>query len=139
LSKIGERRTQPEPIKIGRVQENGMKALYRELGLDVKEAARITADVVEIILKRLPDVEAIRLIEGKYDGRRLCFALLLLGRLAGMSFALSNSEKARAILADFSRLVAVLERDGKDRLVKVIEEEILEEVYSELERLKDVQ
>jgi len=116
-----------------------MKALYRELGLDVKEAARITADVVEIILKRLPDVEAIRLIEGKYDGRRLCFALLLLGRLAGMSFALSNSEKARAILADFSRLVAVLERDGKDRLVKVIEEEILEEVYSELERLKDVQ
>ncbi len=115
-----------------------MKALYRELGLSAKEAAKVTADVVEIIQKRLPDIEAIDMVEKKYSGRKLCFALLLLGRLAGMSFALSNSEKARAILADFSRLMSILEKEGKDRLVKVLEEEILEEVYSELDRLKDV-
>lgn len=115
-----------------------MNVLYRELGLSAKEAAEITADVVEIIQRRLPDVEAIDLIEKKYSGKKLCFALLLLGRLAGMSFALSNSEKARAILADFSRLMTILEKEGKDKLVKVLEEEILEEVYSELDRLKDV-
>lgn len=115
-----------------------MNVLYRELGLSAKEAAEITADVVEIIQRRLPDVEAIDLIEKKHSGKKLCFALLLLGRLAGMSFALSNSEKARAILADFSRLMTILEKEGKDKLVKVLEEEILEEVYSELDRLKDV-
>ncbi|AEA47498.1 hypothetical protein [Archaeoglobus veneficus] len=115
-----------------------MRALYRELGLSAREAAEVTGEVVEIIAQRLPDITAIEKLADRFEGKKLCFALLLLGRLAGMSFALSNPEKARAILADFSRLISTLEKEGMENLVRLLEEEILEEVYAEVDKLKDV-
>ncbi|RLI89369.1 MAG: hypothetical protein DRO98_01190 [Archaeoglobales archaeon] len=114
-----------------------MRVLYKELGLDAREAAEITADVVGIVLERMPDVEAVDFLAERYTGKKLCFAILMLGRLAGMSFALSEPDKARTILADFSRLVSALQEKGREHLVKLLQEEILEEVYSEVNRLKD--
>jgi hypothetical protein len=113
-----------------------MSVLYKEFGLTAKEAAEITADVVEIIRKRLSDEEAIEFLKGRYEGNKLYFAILMVGRLIGMSFALQDPEKAKAIVADFSRLIRILEEKGRDELVKTLEREILEEVYESVERLK---
>lgn len=76
-------------------------------------------------------------LRGSMMGESSALQSFSLEDLWGVSFAFSNPEKA--ILADFSRLKSILEREGKEKLAKVLEEEILEEVYSELERLKDVQ
>ena len=113
-----------------------MRVLYREFGLTAKDAAEITADVVEIIRKRLSDEEAIDFLKSKYEGNKLYFAILMVGRLIGMSFTLQDPEKARAIVADFSRLIKILEEKGRDELVRTLEKEILEEVYESVEKLK---
>ena len=115
-----------------------MKILYRELGLTAKDVAEVTATVIEIITKKLPDPEAINFLKEKYKENKLHFGLLLLGRVAGMSFALSNPEKVKAILSDFLRLISIYKSKGKEQLTKVIEKETLEEVYSKLDELKDV-
>ena len=113
-----------------------MSVLYREFGLSAKDAAEITADVVEIIKRRMSDEEAINFLKSKYEGNKLFFAILMVGRLIGMSFALRDPEKAKAIVADFSRLLKILEEKGRDELIKTLEKEILEEVYEDVERLK---
>ncbi len=113
-----------------------MDVLYRQFGLSAREAAEITADVVEIVKKRMSDEEAINFLKSKYNGNKLYFAILMVGRLIGMSFAIKEPEKARAIIADFSRLMRIMEERGKEELVKVLEREILEEVYEDVEKLK---
>ncbi len=113
-----------------------MGVLYREFGLTAKDAAEVTADVVEIIRRRMSDEEAIEYLKRKYEGNKLHFAILMLGRLIGMSFALQDPEKAKAIVSDFSRLIKILEDRGREELVRTIEKEILEEVYESVEKLK---
>jgi len=113
-----------------------MEALYRQFGLSAREAAEITADVVEIIRQRMSDEDAINYLRSRYEGNKLYFAILMVGRLIGMSFALREPEKTKAILSDFSRLVRILEEKGKSELIKTLEKEILEEVYEDVERLK---
>ncbi len=113
-----------------------MNVLYRKFGLSAREAAEITADIVEIIRRKMSDEEAIEFLKGKYGGEKLHFAILMIGRLIGMSFAIQDTEKARAIVMDFSRLVRILEEKGRDELIKTLEREILEEVYGEVERMK---
>lgn len=122
--------------KVVNTEVDTMGVLYREFGLTAKEAAEITADVVEIIRKRLSDEEAIEFLKSRYEGNKLFFAILMVGRLIGMSFALQDPEKAKAIVADFSRLIKILEERGRDELVKTLEREILEEVYESVEKLK---
>ena len=113
-----------------------MSVLYREFGLTAKDAAEITADVVEIIRKRMSDEEAIEFLKSRYEGNKLHFAILMVGRLIGMSFALQDQEKAKAIVADFARLIRILEEKGREELVRTLEKEILEEVYEGVEKLK---
>ena len=113
-----------------------MEVLYRQFGLSAKEAAEITADVVEIIRSRMNDEQALNFLRSKYDGNKLHFAILMVGRLIGMSFAIKEPDKARAIIADFSRLMRILEERGREELVKTLEKEILEEVYEDIEKLK---
>lgn len=110
--------------------------LYRKFGLTAKDAAEITADIVEIIRAKMSDERAVEFLKSKYGGNKLIFAVLMLGRLIGMSFALREGEKARAILMDFSRLVDILEKKGKAELIKTLEREIIEEAYEELERFR---
>lgn len=110
--------------------------LYKQFGLDAKDAAKITADVVEIIKRRLDDEKAIEYLKERYSGDKLLFAVLMIGRITGMSLAVQDVEKARMILADFSRLIKILEEKGKDELVKILEREILEETYAEEELRK---
>ena len=107
--------------------------LYRQFGLNAKEAAEITADVVEIIKKRLDDEKAVEFLKRRYSGDKLLFAVLMIGRITGMSLAVQDIERARMILADFSRLIKIFEEKGKDELVRVLEKEILEEAYAEEE------
>ena len=111
--------------------------LYKNLGLDAKDAAEIMADLVEMIVKKLSDEEITSKLAKKYTDLKLCFAALTLGRLIGMSFALKYPEKARAILSDFSRFSLILKNQGKERLIKVVEREILEETFKDVEKLKD--
>ncbi len=113
-----------------------MGVLYRMFGLTAKEAAEVTADIVEIIRRKMSDEEAIEYLKSKYKGDRLHFAILMLGRIVGMSFALQDPEKAKAIVSDFSRLIRILEEKGRCVLVKTLEKEILEEVYEGVEKLK---
>ncbi len=113
-----------------------MNVLYREFGLTAKDAAEITADVVEIIRRKLSDEEAIEFLKSRYEGNKLHFAILMVGRLIGMSFALQDPEKAKAIVADFARLIKILEEKGREELVRTLEKEILEEVYESVEKLK---
>jgi len=113
-----------------------MRVLYKEFGLTARDAAEITADVVEIIKRRMNDEDAIRFLKSKYDGNKLHFAILMVGRLIGMSFAIQDVEKAKAIIADFSRLIRILEEKGREELVKTLEKEILEEVYESVEKHK---
>ncbi len=112
-------------------------SLYREIGLTAKNAAEIMADIVEMIDKKMNDVEIVKALSNKYKGLELCFAALTVGRLIGMSFTLQEPERAKAILSDFSRFISILKEFGRERLVKVIEEEILEETFKEVEKLKD--
>jgi len=113
-----------------------MSVLYREFGLTAKDAAEITADIVEIIKRKMNDEDAIKFLRSKYNGNKLYFAILMVGRLIGMSFAIQDVEKAKAIIADFSRLIRILEEKGKEELVKTLEKEILEEVYESVEKHK---
>ncbi len=113
-----------------------MDVLYKQFGLTARDAARITADVVEIIRNRMSDEKAVEFLKNRYSGERLLFAILMVGRLTGMSLALHDIDRARAIISDFSRLIRILEEKGKDELVKTLEREILEEVYGEEERMK---
>ena len=110
--------------------------LYKQFGLSAREAAEITADVVEIIRRKLDDEKAVEFLKSRYSGDKLLFAILMIGRITGMSLALQDIEKARMIVADFSRLIRILEEKGRDELVKTLEREILEEVYESVERLK---
>jgi len=110
--------------------------LYRKFGLTAKEAAEVTADIVEIIRNRMSDDRAVEFLKSKHKGDRLNFAILMLGRLIGMSFALKEQDKARAILSDFSRLIKILEERGKDELIRTLEREIIEEAYEDFERSK---
>ncbi|RLI86271.1 MAG: hypothetical protein DRP01_04575 [Archaeoglobales archaeon] len=107
--------------------------LYKKFGLNAREAAEVTADVVEIISKRLEDDRAVEYLKGRYSGSKLHFAILMIGRLTGMSLALQDFEKARMIVADFSRLIKILEERGRDELIRTLEREILEETYAEEE------
>ncbi len=111
--------------------------LYRALGLTAREAAEIMADIAEMIEARMSDEEIARRLAEKYSGLKLSFAALTLGRLIGMSFGINEPDKAKAILADFRRFIEILRKDGKEKLVRVIEKEILEETYKDVERLKD--
>ncbi len=106
--------------------------------MDAKDVAEVTASVIEAIVKRMNDVDVINFLKKNYKDNKLCFGLLLLGRIAGMSFALSNQEKAKAIISDFARLVNIYKTKGKEELIKTIEKETLEEVYSQLDELKNV-
>ncbi len=63
--------------------------------------------------------------------------MLTFGRLIGIGLALNDREAAERILLDFSRLVKILESEGREKLVRVIREEILEEVAKEVDKLKD--
>jgi hypothetical protein len=110
-----------------------MDVLYRQFGLTAKDAAEITADVVEIIKRGMSDEKAVNFLKGKYDGDKLLFAVLMVGRLTGMSLALQDVEKARAIVTDFSRLIGIFEERGREGLIKILEREILEEAYAEEE------
>ncbi len=107
--------------------------LYKQFGLSAREAAEITADVVEIIRRRLEDNKAVEYLRYRYSGEKLLFAILMIGRLTGMSLALQDVERAKMIVADFSRLIKILEEKGKEELVKILEKEILEETYAEEE------
>ncbi len=107
--------------------------LYKQFGLSARDAAEITADVVEIIRRKLDDEKAVEYLKNRYSGDKLIFAVLMIGRLTGMSLALQDVEKAKMIVADFSRLMRILEEKGRDELVKTLEKEILEETYAEEE------
>ncbi len=110
--------------------------LYKQFGLSARDAAEITADVVEIIQKRLDDEKAVEFLKRKYSGDKLLFAVLMVGRVTGMTLAIQDFEKAKMILADFSRLIKILNERGKEELVKTLEREILEEAYAEEELRK---
>ncbi|WP_456327063.1 hypothetical protein [Archaeoglobus sp.] len=110
--------------------------LYKQFGLSARDAAEITADVVEIIKRKLDDERAVEFLKSRYSGDKLLFAILMIGRITGMSLALQDIEKARMIVADFSRLVKILEEKGREELVKTLEKEILEETYAEEELRK---
>ena len=114
-----------------------MQPLYRQLNLTAREAAEIMATVTELLARKLGDDEVIKELIRLYKGEKLCFAVLTLGRLLGMVLAVNEPEKAKSIVLDFTRFMKILEKDGREKLVKVIEQEILEEVASEVERLKD--
>jgi hypothetical protein len=114
-----------------------MQPLYRQLNLTAREAAEIMATVTELLARKLADDEVIRELIKLYEGEKLCFAVLTLGRLLGMVLAVNEPERAKSIVLDFTRFMKILESDGRERLVKVIEQEILEEVASEVEKLKD--
>lgn len=90
-----------------------------------------------MLKKKLSDVQMIDFLKERHEGNKLCFATFLIGRLVGMGFCLKNPEKARAMVNDFFRFVRVFDERGKDALIRIIESEILEEVYSEIERLKN--
>ncbi len=105
--------------------------------MTAKNAAEIMADIVEMIEKRLNDAEIVKILSNKYNSSKLCFAALTIGRLIGMSFALQEPERAKAILSDFSRFISILKKYGRDELVRVIEREILEETFKDVEKLKD--
>ena len=110
-----------------------MDVLYKQFGLTAKDAAEVTADVVEIIRRRMSDERAVEYLKSKYSGDKLMFAVLMVGRLTGMSLALQDVERAKAIVADFSRLIRILEERGRGELVRILEREILEEAYAEEE------
>ncbi len=110
--------------------------LYKRFGLSARETAEITADVVEIIRRRMDDEKAVEFLKSKYSGDKLIFAVLMIGRITGMSLAVQDVEKARMIVADFSRLIKILEEKGRDELVRTLEREILEETYAEEEMRK---
>ncbi|OYT33377.1 hypothetical protein B6U96_15905 [Archaeoglobales archaeon ex4484_92] len=112
--------------------------LYKSLGLSAREAAEIMVDITEMIEKKMSDEEIAKKLAEKYSGVKLSFAALTLGRLIGMSYAVSDREKAKGILVDFKRFLRILRIKGRDELVKVIEREILEETFREIEELKDV-
>ncbi len=110
--------------------------LYKQFGLNAREAAEITADVVEIIKRKLDDEKAVEFLKSKYSSEKLLFAVLMIGRITGMSLAIQDIEKAKMILTDFSRLIKILDEKGKDELIKILEREILEEAYAEEELKK---
>jgi len=110
-----------------------MDVLYKQFGLTAKDAAEVTADVVEIIRRRMSDERAVEYLKSKYSGDKLMFAVLMVGRLTGMSLALQDVERAKAIVADFSRLIRILEERGRSELVRILEREILKEAYAEEE------
>jgi len=95
------------------------------------------ATVTELLGRKLSDDEVIKELMKLYREEKLCFAVLTLGRLLGMVLAVNEPERAKSIVLDFTRFMKILEKEGRERLVKVIEQEILEEVASEVEKLKD--
>ncbi len=111
--------------------------LYRSIGLSAREAAEIMTDIVELIYKKKSDEEILRFLTKKYAGMKLSFASLTLGRIVGMSFAIKDRERAKGILTDIKRYMDMLKLNGKEELIKVIEREILEETYKDVEKLKD--
>ncbi len=111
--------------------------LYRSLGLTARKAAEIVADIVEMIDARLKDDEMLKRLMEKYDGNSLAFAAFTLGRIVGMSFAVRDLSSAESIVGDFGRYLRIYRSEGRERLVKLVEEEILEETYREIEKLKD--
>ncbi len=112
--------------------------LYRSLGLTARKAAEIVAEIVEMIDKRLQDDEMLKNLSAKFSENDLIFAAFTLGRIVGMSFAIKDQNSAELIISDFGRYLKILHMEGKEKLKKVIENEILDEVYREIERVRDV-
>uniref|UniRef100_A0A7J2TJY9 Uncharacterized protein n=1 Tax=Archaeoglobus fulgidus TaxID=2234 RepID=A0A7J2TJY9_ARCFL len=113
-------------------------ALYKSIGLTAKTAAAILAEIVSMINKKLKDDEMLKLLNQKFSGLELVFASYLLGRIVGMSYAIKDMNSAIAIISDFRRYIQILEERGKEELEKVVENEILDEVIREIERMRDV-
>lgn len=115
-----------------------MEPLYRQLGLSAKQAGEIMAVVTELLSKKLDDAKIIEELCKIYKEKELIFGVLTLGRLLGMVMALNEPEKARAIIKDFFRFIKILKEEGREKLAVLIENEILEEVVRDVDRLKDV-
>lgn len=112
--------------------------LYRAFGLTAKQAARIVAEVVRMIDRRMKDSEMLGELKEKFSGEEAIFAAFTLGRIVGLSFAVKDIEAAKSIVSDLARYLEIYRKEGIDRLTRVVEKEILEETYREVEKIRDV-
>ena len=115
-----------------------MKPLYRLFNLSAEDAAEVMATIVELLAEKADDEKAIKTLKEKFSGETLLFAMLTFGRLLGIGLALNDKKFAEEILFDFYRLMDILKDEGREKLVRKIMSDILEEVSGEIDRFKDV-
>ncbi|MET1124608.1 MAG: hypothetical protein ABWW66_05020 [Archaeoglobaceae archaeon] len=111
--------------------------LYKSLGLTARQAAKVVAEIVEMVDRRMRDDEMLKNLKEKFSGNELLFAAFTLGRIVGMSFAIRDSRAAESIISDFGRYLKIYREKGRGELERVVAEEILEETYREIEKVRD--